>query len=84
MATTTTTTTNKEEKVELYIEPGYDKDDPNEFISVNGINYVLPKGETSMVPPWVKAEYERSRKAKSAQRKNASALRDKANQPIEL
>lgn len=77
-------TENKIEKVELYIEPGYAKDDPNEYISINGINYILPKGETSMVPPCVKEEYERSRRAKSIQKKNSDALLKKANQPVEL
>lgn len=77
-------TENKNEKVELYIEPGYAKDDPNEYISINGINYILPKGETSMVPPCVKEEYERSRRAKSIQKKNSDALLKKANQPVEL
>lgn len=70
--------------VKLYVEEGYSKDDPNEFISVHGKNYVLPKGEYSMVPPCVKGEYERSRRAKNIQRKNSDKLREKANQPIEL
>lgn len=76
-------TTNKEEYVDLYIEPGYSKDDPNEFISINGKNYILPRGKTSKVPPCVKAEYERSRRAIAIQRENADKLQEKANQPIE-
>ena len=79
-----TTTTKKDGYVELYIEPGYGKDDPNEFISINGVNYILPKGETSMVPPCVKAEYERSRRAKSTQKKNSDELLKKTNQPVEI
>lgn len=75
-------TTNKDGYVELYVEPGYLKDDPNEFISINGKNYILPKGETSMVPPCVKAEYERSCRAKSVQRKNSNAMLEKGKQPI--
>ena len=77
-------TENKNEYVELYVEPGYAKDDPNEFISVGGKNWILPKGETSMVPQCVKDEYDRARRAKSIQRKNSDALLKKANQPIEL
>ncbi|MBR2335838.1 MAG: hypothetical protein IKA62_06420 [Clostridia bacterium] len=73
----------KEDYVELYIDSGHNaKDDPNEFISINGKNYILPKGEISMVPPCVKAEYERSRRAASAQRKSAKELLAKAKQPI--
>lgn len=85
MATTNTNkATDNENKVELYVEAGYSKDDPNEFISVGGINYILPKGETSMVPPCVKYEYERSRRAISRQKKNSDALLKKAEQPVEL
>lgn len=77
-------TENKNGYVKLYVEDGYSKDDPNEFISVHGKNYILPKGETSLVPPCVKWEYERSRMARSIQKKNSDQMREKANQPIEL
>lgn len=73
---------NKIGYVELFVEPEYSKDDPNEFISINGKNYILPKGEVSMVPPCVKAEYERSRRARSVQKKNSDAMLEKGKQPI--
>lgn len=73
---------NKIGYVELYVETEYSKDDPNEFISINGKNYILPKGEVSMVPPCVKAEYERSRRARSVQKKNSDAMLEKGKQPI--
>ena len=81
---TTTTKTDKSDYVDLYVESGYSKDDPNEFISVNGVNYVLPKGETTEVPPCVKYEYERSRRAKSVQKKNSDEMLKKTNQPVEM
>ncbi|MEE0969626.1 MAG: hypothetical protein U0M06_09670 [Clostridia bacterium] len=77
-------TENKNDYVELFVEPGYAKDDPNEFISINGKNYILPKGETSFVPPCVKAEYERARRARSIQKKNSDKLLGNTNKPIEL
>ena len=77
-------TENKTGYVKLYVEDGYSKDDPNEFISINGKNYILPKGETSLVPPCVKEEYERSRRAKSLQKKNSAKMLEKANKPIEM
>ena len=73
---------NKNGYVELYVEPGYSKDDPNEFISINGKNNILPRGEVSMVPPCVKAEYERSRRVRSVQKKNSDAMLEKGKQPI--
>ena len=55
----------KEERVEVFIERGYANDDPNLFVSVNGVNYLLPRGKKSMVPAHVAEEIERSKKAKN-------------------
>lgn len=76
--------TAKKDYVDLYVERTYESDDPNEFISINGKNYILPKGKTSKVPPCVKAEYERARRAREKQDENIDKLREKAKQPIEL
>ena len=51
------------ERVDLFVEKGYANDEPNQLISVNGVNYLLPKGKTSNVPKFVADEYYRSRKA---------------------
>jgi hypothetical protein len=47
----------------LFIPKGYANDDPNFFISLNGVNYLLPRGKKSMVPDFVADEYHRSQKA---------------------
>ena len=65
----------KAERVEVFIPRGNANDDPNLFVSINGVNYLLPKGKTSMVPPHVKAEIERSNKAQIAQDENIDALK---------
>ena len=57
----------KEERVEIFIEKGYANDDPNLFVSVNGVNYLLPKGKKSLVPAHVAAEIERSKRAAQKQ-----------------
>lgn len=75
-------TTNKEEYVDLFVDKGYVNDDPNEFISVNGKNFILPRGKTSKVPRYVKEEYERSRRAQQALDEKSEALLKKAKQPI--
>ena len=49
--------------VEIFIERGYANDEPNLFVSVNGKNYLLPKGDTSIVPAYVADEINRSRRA---------------------
>ena len=53
----------KPERVELSIPRGSANDEPNVLIGFNGVNYLLPRGKTSLVPPEVKAEYERSQRA---------------------
>ena len=52
-----------DERVDLFVEKGYANDEPNLLISINGVNYLLPKGKTSKVPKFVADEYYRSRKA---------------------
>lgn len=76
------TTTNKEEYVDLFVEKGYDNDEPNLFISINGKNFLLPKGKVSKVPPYVKEEYDRSQRAKAAYYEKREDLLEKAKQPI--
>lgn len=73
-------TTNKEERVDLFIPKGLANDEPNVFISVNGKNFILPRGKTSSVPTCVKYEYERSIKAQEALDATMERLLDQAKQ----
>ena len=57
------TETKKADLVELSVPRGYANDEPNLFISVNGVNYLLPKGKKSKVPAFVAEEFYRSQKA---------------------
>jgi hypothetical protein len=77
-------TTNKEGYVDLFIPKGYANDEPNFFISVNGKNYLLPRGKTSKVPLCVKEEYDRAMRAQEALDAKSEALLEKAKQPIEM
>lgn len=52
-----------EERVDIYIERAQGNDEQNLFVSVNGCNFILPKGQTSNVPVSVAREIERSRRA---------------------
>ncbi len=51
----------EEERVPVTIP--YEKGD--KFVSVNGKNFILPAGQTSMVPPEVAAELRRAMEAES-------------------
>ena len=66
MATEKNTAAPKDEKVDLFVPKGYANDEPNQLISVNGVNYLLPKGKTSKVPKFVADEFYRSQKAQEA------------------
>jgi len=52
-----------EKRVKIFVPRGASNEDPNLFISVNGVNYLLPRGKESAVPEAVAAEYRRSLKA---------------------
>ena len=86
MATTTTKTTTKSnaDYVDIYVPKGYANEEPNLFVSVNGVNYLLPKGKTSKVPPHIAAAVKRSLRAQERQDENAEKLLEKAKQPIEM
>ena len=74
--------TNNEKRVDLFIPKGAANDDPNQFISVNGVGYLLPKGKTSKVPPCVKAEYDRSVAAQNKMDEHVDELLEAAQKPL--
>lgn len=74
--------TKNETYVELFVPKGYALDEPNLFISINGKNYLLPKGKTSSVPLSVKEEYERAQRAQEALDTKSASLLEKAVRPL--
>ena len=56
----------KDNRVEVFIPKGYSNEDPNCFVSINGIAYVLPRGKRVMVPDFVAAELHRAERAQQA------------------
>lgn len=55
-----TKTAKAEKREKIFIPKGYANDEPNLFVSVNGVNYLLPKGKESEVPKAVADEVRRS------------------------
>ncbi len=49
-----------DKRIEVFIPRGGDRADPNLFVGINGVNYLLPRGKKSMVPAAVAAEIGRS------------------------
>lgn len=64
-----------ENRVKVFVPRGASNEDPNFFISVNGVNYLLPKGEESLVPKAVADEFYRSQKAERVGDKNKDRMR---------
>ena len=63
-----------DDKVEIFVPKGYANDEPNLFIGVNGVNYLLPKGKSSKVPKAVAEEFYRSQKAQETRDSNSEKL----------
>ena len=63
-----------DDKVEIFVPKGYANDEPNLFIGVNGVNYLLPKGKRSKVPKAVAEEFYRSQKAQETRDSNSDKL----------
>ena len=53
----------EEKRIEVFVPRGSDREDPNFFVGINGVNYLLPRGKKSMVPPAVAEEIARSERA---------------------
>lgn len=62
------------EMEEIFIPRGYANDEPNLLVSINGHNYLLPKGKTSRVPAYVAREIRRSWKAQAVADENIDKL----------
>ena len=54
---------------DIFIPRGPKNDDPNLFVSVNGKNYLLPRGQKSRVPHEVAAEIHRAWEAEEARKR---------------
>ena len=63
------------EREEIYIPKGYLHDEPNLYVGVGGIGYLLPRGITSLVPPEVAYEIKRSLKAQERLDRKSESLK---------
>ena len=63
--------------VEVYI-PIKNKDDPNYIVSINDNRWVMPRGQSHMVPRFVAEEIKRSERADAHRYKEQMEMLDKA------
>ena len=52
-----------DKRIEVFIPRNAANQDPNFFVGVNGVSYLLPRGKKSLVPAAVAEEIARSEKA---------------------
>ena len=64
---------------DIFIPRGPKNDDPNLFVSVNGKNYLLPRGKKSRVPKAVADEIERSGRAADIFYENVDGMKNTGN-----
>ena len=64
----------KDTRVEVFVPKGYANEDPNQLVGVNGVNYLLPRGKKSKVPPEIAAEFERSQRAQERMDKHIDEM----------
>ena len=72
--TQTPTTTPNDDRVEVSLPRGGDREDPNLFVAVNGVNYLLPRGKKSRVPRSVAEEIARAERARESLYETVDAL----------
>ena len=65
------------ERVRLFVPLDKSNEDQNLFIGVNGVNYILPRGQYSEVPKFVADEYNRSLEAEAVQSARINAKKIK-------
>lgn len=67
---------------DIFIPKGTANDEPNLLVSVNGVNYLLPKGKTSRVPKHIAAEIRRSWRAQAALDERIDAMLEATQTPV--
>ena len=65
----------QENRESIFIPKSYSSDDPNFYIGVNGVGYLLPRGENALVPPHVARAFERAQKMERMRDKRLKSLK---------
>ena len=69
--------TKNDTRVKVTLPRARKGEDPNLFVGINGVNYIVPKGQTSEVLPEVAYEIERSQAAEAYMYDESDALKAK-------
>lgn len=80
--TTNTTKAAKDERVDVFVPRAGVNEDPNLYIGINGKEFLLPKGQVSCVPVYVKEAVECLYRANTYQEKHSQELIKKGLTPL--
>ena len=80
--TTNTIKTTKDERVDVFVPKAGINEDPNLYVCVNGKEFLLPRGQTSRVPAYVKEAVECSFRTQTYQERHSQELIKKGEKPI--
>lgn len=61
-------------RVEVFIPRGQANEEPNYFVAVNGVSYLLPRGKKSLVPAEIAEEINRSLAAQTKMDENIDQM----------
>ena len=73
-----------EERVDVHIPRGGVHEDPNLYVCINGKEFLLPRGQTSNVPVYVKNAVDCLFRTQSYQEKHSQALIEKTLKPTNM
>lgn len=77
-------TKSAEERVDVYVPRGGAHEDPNLYVCINGKEFLLPRGQTSNVPSYVKEAVDCLFSTQEYQEKHSQALIEKTKTPTNM
>ena len=73
-----------EERVDVFVPRGGANEDPNLYVCINGKEFLLPRGQSSYVPVYVKEAVECLFKTQTYQEKHSQELIEKTLKPTNM
>ena len=73
-----------EERVDVFVPRGGAHEDPNLYVCINGKEFLLPRGQTSNVPAYVKDAVDRLFRTQTYQEKHSQELIEKTLRPTNM
>lgn len=73
-----------EERVDVFVPRGGANEDPNLYVCINGREFLLPRGQSSNVPVYVKDAVDCLFRTQSYQEQHSNDLIEKTKRPTNM